>query len=62
MSYTQRKLREIEAETRFFALDRALFMLVAVAFTVLAMAFVASTLGRMSTGLYQVLHVHWDVQ
>jgi hypothetical protein len=55
MSTTHRKLREIEAETRYITLDRVIFMLVTLLFTTLAMAFIVSAIAKMFTGVSQVL-------
>lgn len=49
------KRHEIEAETRYIKLDRVLSMLIAVAFPILAMAFVALAIARIIPGFSQVL-------
>ena len=50
-----RKLQEIEAETRYIMLDRVLSTLIAVTFPILAMAFVALAIARIIPGFSQVL-------
>jgi hypothetical protein len=50
-----RKLQEIEAETRYITLDRVLSILIAVTFPILAMAFVALAIARIIPGFSQVL-------
>jgi hypothetical protein len=55
MDPTQRKLHEIEAETRYFTLDRLLLVPIVVAFSVLAMLPMASAITPILAGISQAL-------
>jgi hypothetical protein len=53
VSITSRKLHEIEAETRFFKLDRLLPLFFSVAFAVLVMVSAASAIAPTFAGFSQ---------
>jgi hypothetical protein len=55
MSTTPRKLRELEAETRYFKLDRLLLVPVVAAFAVLVMVPMASAIAPILAGISQAL-------
>jgi hypothetical protein len=55
MNPTQRKLHEIEAETRYFTLDRLLLVPIVVAFAVLAIVPVALAVAPVLADLSQAL-------
>jgi len=55
MSTSSRKLREIEAETRFVRVDRILSMLVTSAFPIIVIALIAAAFVPTLVGLSQSL-------
>jgi hypothetical protein len=55
MSTVPRQLREIEAETRYFTLDRLLLVPIVIAFAVFAMVLLASAIEPTLAGVSQAL-------
>jgi hypothetical protein len=55
VSITSHKMHEIEAETRFFKLDRLLALFFSVAFAVLAMVSLVSAIAPTFAGISQAL-------